>query len=87
MPKEEQAQEMQSQSGNRTNNRTCENIFSHAAKLPLGRNRHTNQCLDGCNGLDFEEMDGKTERKFFAIYFSTVVPQRSIVYRCLKWNY
>jgi IS5 family transposase len=56
----------------RTDNWTPEERLSDATELSLGRKRRTNQCFNGSNCLEFEENDGKFDRKNFSIYFSTL---------------
>ena len=58
--------------------------ISYATELPLGRKRSTNKRFHVSDRIEFEEIDGKIERKYFAIYFPIVFPAKFIPTRYIK---
>ena len=48
--------------------------LSAATELSFGRKTTVNQCFNGSDCLEFEENNGKIERKIFVFHFSTIFP-------------
>ncbi|MDR0206287.1 MAG: hypothetical protein LBI45_03385, partial [Bacteroidales bacterium] len=44
-----------------------------------GEKWRTNQCFHGCNCLEFEEIDGRIDRKILAVYFSNVFSKEKVL--------
>ena|SRR5690606_21495273 len=57
----------------RTYHWTPKNRFQNGTKLSSRRNRITNQCFYGSNGLEFEENDGNPKGKHQKLFFGNLV--------------
>jgi len=58
-----QTKEVSFAGGHRTHHRTLKDELRIGTKLSIRRKRHTNQYLNGCYRMEFEEIDGEIERK------------------------